>query len=115
MKKPTDSEVTKYIDKCSERLGLGEWDIVWSWGTHDSYTVREGKEAAVFFSTSGRNANIEISPHNYGWRSCIRHELLHLVLNEIDYIATKHAPKKVEGEITGAVHAAINRILRVFK
>ena len=83
-------EINAEIERWQVRLGLQDWSVTWYIGGQNSASVTEQCAARIYYRVKGRAANIEFSPFYFkGWRSSLKHEMLHLLLVDLADMAEK--------------------------
>jgi hypothetical protein len=106
------AQVNAEIKRWQERLGLKDWQIDWCIGDEYSYPVKNECFASVHFALGGRNANICFSPFCPHWKSSLKHEILEILLADLQGMAD---PKYQEWQIEAVKHSIIRRLEKVLR
>lgn len=105
----TQATVERLVKKWQAKLGLDHWEIGIDW---DAQCDQEAFMSITRMKSYDR-ATIEVSPDWGKWSDAeteqrVVHELLHLVLREIDTIVFDH----LDGHLSPAEHDIINSAYR---
>ena len=102
-KKQTLEELKSETKRLAKYLGLSDWDIIVSIGEHGDDCVKNDSIATVTFNMVGRKARIVYSPFRTITRADITHELLHLMLADLELLI----PETVSDTIISATQHRI--------